>query len=445
MRLMLVTGSIFLASWLAGNMPAQTSGAKPAGKAAASSKAAVDNVIQLVKSGMSEGLIVKTLQKQNKPVDLSPADLVKLKDAGVSENIIGVMMDPSSAPAAAAPAAAAAPPVTVTTPSPSASAPPASIPASAPIPNTPAVALAMKKRLMVDEFDYAAVMTSVQAVFGTQQNIGKGIRAMLTNRLAQQGKVTIVERAKINALMQEQDRNASNRVKQGTGAKIGRINGADGLLTGDITIFGRDDKKRKISGGTGIWGAGIGAIANANAKDKAVVAIAYRLVDAETSDVIATGEARGESERRSNSLGALGGAWGKGFGNIEVDMTSSNFAQTIIGEATQNCVDKLAAILNTQSEAMKKQAREVEAMVADVSGNTVVISAGANDGVTSGDVFEVLHVVREVKDPVSKEVLDRITEKVGELTIGTVRDKIATGAYAGAPAQVGFLVRKKLS
>src|SRR6185503_8135735 len=71
--------------------------AKPAAHpAAAAPKASpVDSVIQLVKSGTSENLIIKTLQRQNKPIDLSPADLVKLKNAGVSENIINVMMDPA--------------------------------------------------------------------------------------------------------------------------------------------------------------------------------------------------------------------------------------------------------------------------------------------------------------------------------------------------------------
>jgi curli biogenesis system outer membrane secretion channel CsgG len=69
--------------------------------------------------------------------------------------------------------------------------------------------------VIIDEFDYSAVMTSVQAVFGTQQNIGKGIRAMLVKRVAEQGKLVVVERAKINSLQAEQDRNASNRVQAG--------------------------------------------------------------------------------------------------------------------------------------------------------------------------------------------------------------------------------------
>lgn len=416
--------------------------AKPAATHPTAPKAAspVDSVIQLVKSGMSENLIIKTLQRQNKPMDLSPADLVKLKNAGVSENVIGAMMDPSSAPAATpAPAPTpAAPPQSAPMPAPA----PAAYAPPAPVPMTAAVANAMKKRVIVDEFDYSAVMTNVAAVFGTNQNIGKGIRAMLTNRLGQQQKVVIVERAKINSLMAEQDRNASNRVKQGSGAKIGRISGADALLAGDITIFGRDDKKKHVSGG-GLFGAGVGALAASRSSDKAVVAIAYRVVDAETSEVVATGEARGESVRKSSALGALGGAFGKGLAGAEFDMTSSNFAQTIIGEATQDCVNKLADILDTQVSGMKKEARAIEATVADVSGSSIVITAGTNDGVNAGDVFEVLRSVREVKDPTTHEVLDRITEKTGELTVVSVRDKIATGAYTGSAAQVGFIVRRK--
>lgn len=422
----------------------------PAHSTASKTPSQVDSVIQLVKAGMSEGLIIKTLQKQNKPVTLTPADLVKLKNAGVSENIIAVMMDPSTtpAPAPAAPAAPEAAPATVAPATPAAAPAPTqaalpATPSTASVPITPAVANAMKKRVIVDEFDYSAVMTSVQAVFGTQQNIGKGIRAMLTNRLAQQGKVVIVERAKVDQLMKEQDRDAGNRVKQGTGARVGRISGADALLAGDITIFGRDDKHTKVAGG-GIFGAGLGALANSHSQDKAVVAITYRLVDAETSEVVATGEARGESSRKSNGWAGLAGALGKGVGGAQVDMTSSNFDQTIIGEATQDCVNKLADIMNTQVEAMKKAPRAVEAQVADISGTTMVISAGTNDGVNSGEIFEVLRVVREVKDPTTHEVLDRITEKVGEMTVITVRDKIATGTYVGTAAQVGYVARKKI-
>src|SRR4051812_39526918 len=94
-----------------------------------------------------------------------------------------------------------------------------------------------KKALMIEPFDYSAVMTGVQAIFGTQQNIGTGIKAMLTTRITQDGKFTVVERAKINNLLKEQDFAASNRVKQGTGARVGQVRGADLTLLGDIVVF----------------------------------------------------------------------------------------------------------------------------------------------------------------------------------------------------------------
>ena len=289
-----------------------------------------------------------------------------------------------------------------------------------------------KARVIIDTFDYSAVMTSVQALFGTNEDVSKGIRALLVNRLAVAGEVAILERAKVHQVMVEQDRNASNRVKQGTGARIGPISGADVVPVGDVVAFGRENEKSKVDG----FG-GFGGLYGKNQDAKAVVVISYRLIDPETSEVIATGEVRGVSVRKSRGLVGFGGAWGAKAGG-GVDMTSSEFRQTIIGEATEDCVNKLAGILNQQVATWKKPERPVEALVADVSGNTVTIDAGTNDGVNIGKTFEIFKVVREVNDPVTNEVLDRVTDKVGEMTITSVRDKIATGTYVGSTPSVGF-------
>src|SRR5579862_7994701 len=193
--------------------PAKPAAAKPAAAKPAAAASPVDDVIASVKAGLPESLIIKSLQSANKPMKLAPADLVKLKTAGVSDNVIGVMMDPASAPAPAAAVAvpAPAPPPPAPAPAP-VQAPPVqnvSLPASA-----PPSASAGKKRVIIDEFDYSAVKTEIQAVFGTQQNIGKGIRSMLVTRVAKDNKLTVVERAKIAQITKEQDFNASNRVKQ---------------------------------------------------------------------------------------------------------------------------------------------------------------------------------------------------------------------------------------
>src|SRR6476661_5062095 len=118
--------------------------AKPAAAKPAAAPSPVDSVIQSVKAGLSENLIIKTLQRENKPANLTTADLVKLKNAGVSENIIGVMLDPASAPAPAAAAApAAAPPPPPPAPEPA----PVAVSTPPPGPPTAAQLQAQKKRV----------------------------------------------------------------------------------------------------------------------------------------------------------------------------------------------------------------------------------------------------------------------------------------------------------
>ena len=258
---------------------------------------------------------------------------------------------------------------------------------------------------------------------------------MLVKRIATDGKMIVVERAKLQKIEGEQDLNASNRVQQGTGAKIGKIRGADALLYGDIVTFGRDDKSKSASGIGGIWGKGIAGAAGALSSSKAVVVIDYRLVNAETSEVIATGEARGESQRKSGGAGGfLAGA--TGAGGAKVDMGSANFGETIIGEATMDCVNKLAVILNQQVPGLATKKVEVEGRVAYVAGGNLTLNVGSDAGVNVGDKFEIAHIISEVRDPTTHEIIDLATEKIGDMVVTTVKPKVAIGTFVGkgAPA-----------
>jgi hypothetical protein len=67
-------------------------------------------VVKMVKAGLSDSLIVSTIQSQPGKFTVSADDLVKLKDQGVSDQVMAAMVAKSSAPAAApgkAPAPAA--------------------------------------------------------------------------------------------------------------------------------------------------------------------------------------------------------------------------------------------------------------------------------------------------------------------------------------------------
>ena len=301
-----------------------------------------------------------------------------------------------------------------------------------------------KKAMTIEDFDYSTVMSQVQAIFGTQMNLGQGIQAMLVKRVAEGGKFTIVERKKVGNIMKEQDFAASNRVKQGSGARIGQIRGADLTLMGDIVVFGRDDRKTSAGVGAGVFGAGGGVIGGSKGEYKAVVVLDYRIVDEETSEVVGSGEARGESKRTSKSFGAAMFAGGVGVGG-GFKMTSSNFGETIIGEATMDAVNKLAENINSANLNGGAEGREndLDAKVADVSGASITINAGSAAGLRVGQTFTVYHKGKEIKDPSTGEVLDVQTTPLGTLTITVVRDKISVGNYAGGGAPVvGDIVRK---
>ena len=55
-----------------------------------------DDVLAMVKAGLGEGVIVIMIRKEGTPFDLSAMQLVQLKQAGVSDNILKVMLDPKA-------------------------------------------------------------------------------------------------------------------------------------------------------------------------------------------------------------------------------------------------------------------------------------------------------------------------------------------------------------
>ncbi|HTT22456.1 MAG TPA: CsgG/HfaB family protein [Candidatus Sulfotelmatobacter sp.] len=296
-----------------------------------------------------------------------------------------------------------------------------------------------KKRVAVLNFDYGTVRTDVAAIFGTDQDVGKGISDLLIQKLVEDGKYSLIERNAIDKILAEQNFANSDRVDSSTAAKIGRILGVDAVIMGTITQFGRDDKQTSVGAGAVASKFGIGGIGKS--KSKAVVGITARLVDTSTAEILAAVTGSGESTRSGTSLiGAGGGSSGMAGGHY--DMTSSNFAQTVLGEAVHKAVDSMATQLDQKSEALPTRKVEVNGLVADVTGNVLVLNVGSKDGVKVGDTLDISRPVKTVKDPSTGKVLRTITNKVGTATVTDVDAQSATANFSGsAPAKVGDSVK----
>jgi len=69
--------------------------------------------------------------------------------------------------------------------------------------------------------------------------------------------------------------------------------------------------------------------------------------------------------------------------------------------------------LDDKAAAMPTHKIEISGLVADVSGNSLVLNVGSKSGVRLGDVLQISRVVRTVKDPATGKVIKSITNKIG--------------------------------
>jgi len=299
-----------------------------------------------------------------------------------------------------------------------------------------------KKRVAVLNFDYATVQSSVSAMFGTNVDVGKGVSDLLVQQLVTDGKYSLIERNAIDKILNEQNFANSDRVDSSTAAKIGKILGVDAVIMGSITQFGRDDQKKTYGGVGAVTGKfGLGGVQKREAK--AVVGITARLVDTTTAEILAAVTGTGESTRKGTSLVGAGGGGGSG-GAGAYDMSSKNFGETILGEAVHSAVTDMATQLDAKAEGMPTRKAEFSGLVADVSGNTIIMNVGRSSGVQVGDTVNISRPVRTVKDPTTGKVIKTITDQMGTAKITEVDTDSATASYSGSsPAKVGDAVKSQ--
>jgi curli biogenesis system outer membrane secretion channel CsgG len=187
------------------------------------------------------------------------------------------------------------------------------------------------------DFDYA----SIQHWWQGNQDIGKGIADMIVDGLVEDGTYRVIERKRLDAILAEQNFSNSDRADPEAAkvAKIGKALGVKFLIVGSITKFGMEDKGMKLGGGG--WGGGKFGLGEVGTKKgKATVAVTARMIDSSTGEIMAS--AKGEATSSRSGL-LLGGAANHVGGNIEFG--SSNFKDTVLGEATEAAVKQVVAKL----------------------------------------------------------------------------------------------------
>ena len=305
-----------------------------------------------------------------------------------------------------------------------------------------------RKRVAVMDFDYGTVRTSVAALFGTDQDVGKGITDLIVDKLVNDGVYSVIERKQLDKIIKEQNFSNSDRADPASAAKIARILGVDAIIVGSITQFGRDDKSTAVGGGAAsgtLNRFGLGGVKTS--KSTAVCTITARMIDTSTAEILASVQGHGEESRSGTGIVGTGGSWGNSGGG-GLDMRSSNFGATILGAAVTKATSDVAHGLDQKAASLPTapvQVVKINGVVADVSPDgTLIINVGSKDGVKVGDTLAVNRKVRDVKDPTSGRVIRSVVDAVGAVTITEVDEASAVGKFSGAgTAKVGDTVANK--
>lgn len=233
--------------------------------------------------------------------------------------------------------------------------------------------------------------------WGTHEML-QGIPQRISDKLANDPNLIIIERARIDSILAEHNLQASGAVDSSTAVQLGKLIGADLLVVGTLNEFGF-----KNQGGLSIRGISLG-MSNAS------VGISARLIDTQTGQILGSFSGSGQDSATSISVSS--------FNNISFG--TSEFDNSVLGKALSKAIDDLVpkfkpALANAQTRLQKPEA--VTGKVLAFSGDYIIVNLGANHGIKSSTRFEVyrLQTIEGLSEPIRIPVgkLDVISVDAG--------------------------------
>jgi Uncharacterized protein involved in formation of curli polymers len=216
---------------------------------------------------------------------------------------------------------------------------------------------------------------------------------ILTSKLANSGKFILLERDDLDVLESEK------------GEDMNKID-ADFIILGSITEFGRKNQGEEKVFST--------------IKTQTVEAgVSIRLVDAATSLVIYSDEAKGFAETTSKTTLGLGGT--TGYDATLSDKAISSAISQLVENIINKCMDK-----------------QWKAYILSAEDGEYIMSGGASQGIAPGDTFFVYKKGKVVKNPQTGMNVELPGSKIGTIKItqcfgDTVETEMSFCSYTGTP------------
>ncbi|MBI4656527.1 MAG: hypothetical protein HY746_07265 [Elusimicrobia bacterium] len=236
---------------------------------------------------------------------------------------------------------------------------------------------APKRRIGVVEFEN-------KTAYG-QGRLGSSASDVLITELVKSEKFIVVERDKLNKIMEEQKFQGQGIVDAETAVKVGKVLGLEAIVVGAVSQFG-------------VKTEGHDYLLKQGKQQVAEVAVDIRLVDVETGQILLADSGKGVTKRKWGSFLGMG--------------TKGGYDETIEGDALRAAIVQF--VDNIISQMNKKQ---WSCVIADAYDQELYISAGQESGLEIETKLDCYHQGTAIRDPRSKLVIGHREEYIGSVEI----------------------------
>lgn len=260
-----------------------------------------------------------------------------------------------------------------------------------------------KRRIGVIDFENKAPYA--------QARIGDVATDILITELVKSGKFIVVERDKINKIMEEQKLGQSGVIDPATAAQVGKVLGLNAIVTGSISQFGVKTEGKDF-------------IVSQSKQQIVECTVDIRVVDAETGQILLADSGKGVVRKASGKF--------LGMGN------QSKYDETLEGEALRAAIVKFTDNIISQVNTKPWSCRVVE-----VEDGSIYLNAGIESGLKAGMKLNVFSQGKEIKDPQSGLVLGRTEKEVGTIKIASFfgDNGAIANVISGSTPVKGYLCR----
>ncbi|MCB4757003.1 MAG: CsgG/HfaB family protein [Elusimicrobia bacterium] len=218
-----------------------------------------------------------------------------------------------------------------------------------------------------------------------QGRIGDTATDIMITELVKTGKFIVVERDKLNKILDEQKLGQTGAIDPNTAAQVGKILGLNALLTGSVSQFGVKKEGKDL-------------LITQSKQQIVECTVDVRVVDTETGQVLFADSGKGVVRKATGQI--------LGMGN------KSKYDETLEGEALRAAIVQFMENLTSQVNKKPWSCR-----VAAVEEGSIYLNAGLEAGLEVGQKLKVFSQGKEIKDPTTGLVIGRTEREIATIKV----------------------------